>query len=134
MRRPGWIFGKRMKDKIGERHLQKLALITEVPLEKLVEFDTMGLLDDERVVDLVLMHDYRSLRRSPKKYTKRQCVMALAKEYNLKESRVGRAVSKRRTGSKYCKECGAEVTPFEYSRNDGICDVCVVNKIVIEEE
>ncbi len=118
--------------KLTERHLEKLAIITELPLEKVTEFDTMGLFDSARAVELLIKYDWKLLKRQQKKYTAHQRIMAIANEYNITEHRVKQAIYTKRVMGYFCKKCGMPITKVEHSRNRGLCEKCTIESIKIQ--
>lgn len=118
-----------MARKLTDKHLKKLVIVVGLPLEKVVELDSMGLFDAERAVALLVKYDWRLLLKRANNYTANQRIKAIAKEYNVSEYYVRKIVYSRNTGHYYCKKCGIEITKLQNTRNQGLCEECTVDSI-----
>ena len=119
---------------LTEKHLIRISGITGIPLEKVVELDSLGLLSHSGAVSLVIRRDWKRLVHRKERYTHEQIVKALMNEYNVTESFVTSSIKAKRRMPYYCKECGAEIGYIAYNRNNGLCDDCVVKSIRIDEQ
>lgn len=119
---------------LTEKHLIRISALVGLPLEKVVELDSLGLLSHSGVVSLVIRHDWKRLAHRKEGYTKEQLTRFLMDEYNVTASFVSSSVKAKRRMPYYCRECGAEIGNAEFRRNGGLCDHCVVKSIRIDEE
>lgn len=111
----------------------RVSSIVKLPLEKLVELDSLGLLSHSGVVSLVIRRDWKSLVKRKENYTNEQIIKALSNEYNVTPSFVSSSVKAKRRMPYYCKECGKEIGYTEFNRNNGLCGHCVIKSIKIDE-
>lgn len=116
---------------LTEKHLIRVSAITKLPLEKLVELDSLGLLSHSGVVSLVIRKDWKRLVARQENYTNEQIVKALMNEYNVTSSFVSSSVKAKRKMPYYCKECGKEIGFTEFNRNNGLCEHCTIKSIKI---
>lgn len=117
--------------KLTDRHLQKLVVVTELPLEKVVELNDMGILNSERVIELLIKFDWKLLMKRNNNLLARQRIKAIAKEYNVSDYYVKKCVYTHQQLNHFCQHCGNEITKLEYSRNGGLCEKCAVESIKI---
>lgn len=119
-----------MNVRLTEKHLIKLATITNLPLEKITELHAMDLLDSNRVLELLVKQDWKSLACMADRYTYFHRLMAVAKEYNISSNLVREYIKyKPRKGEYFCDICGTSITNLEYKRNEGLCDKCMIESI-----
>lgn len=118
---------------LTEKHLIRISAITKLPLEKLVELDSMGLLSHSGIISLAIRRDWKRLVHK-ECYSNDQIIQALMNEYNVKRSFVVSAVKTKRKLPHYCRECGEEIGATEFTRNNGLCNHCVIKNIKIDEE
>lgn len=76
---------------LTEKHFKKLAVITELPLEEVTKLSSMGLIDANRAVELLMQYDWKLLMRNDTQYTAQQRFCAIMNEYNATEHRVREA-------------------------------------------
>lgn len=115
--------------KLTEKHLRKLSIVTGLPLEKVCELDAMGLLNEERTIDLLMRHDWKLLKRARAKVPVRYRIKAVANEYGVSDYRVKLCITARHEKRYFCKECGVEISRLEYVRNKGLCEDCTIKSI-----
>ena len=118
-----------MNVQLTEKHIKKLSVITELPLEEVARLSSMGLLDSNRAVELLIKYDWRLLSKNKGEYTVQARINAIMSEYGVAENRVRQAIYGKRSMEYYCSECGRVITKTEHARNNGMCDKCVVKKL-----
>ena len=77
--------------KLRAKDLEKLSEILQIPYFILEKMASMNMINDALAVDTLILHDWRALKRS-KKYSVRQIVPALVKEYQVSKSKVESAI------------------------------------------
>ena len=115
--------------RLTEKHFKKLAVITDLPLEEVVKLNSMGLIDCDRAVALLMKYDWKLLLSNASAYSAQQRVEAIMNEYNVTEHRVRETVYGNRSMEYYCKECGRKITKTESLKNRGYCHKCTVKQI-----
>jgi formylmethanofuran dehydrogenase subunit E len=114
--------------RLREKDINKLATVLQYPAEMLQELAAKNLLDDTEVRNLLILSDWRQLKKS-KKYTTAQIVEALINEYQVSKSKVEFIIYAKKKSQYWCKECEKRIPRSEYQRNGGICDRCVALSI-----
>lgn len=114
--------------RLREKDVNKLSTILQYPTEALQELAAKNLLDDTEVRNLLILSDWRQLKRS-KKYTTSQITDALINEYQVSKSKVESIIYSKKKSQYWCKECEKRIPKSEHLRNNGICDKCVALSI-----
>lgn len=117
---------------LTEKHFEKLAVITDTPLEKISELNSMGLIDEMRAMDVIIRYDWNLLKRSQARQPVSYRIKALAAFYSTNERRIKQAIYSKSKNGYYCKECGRHMSRREYLHGKGVCPECAVKSIIIE--
>lgn len=115
--------------RLTEKHFKKLSVVTGLPLEEVVHLNSMGLIDCDRAVELLMKYDWKILLNNASQYSAQQRIEAIMNEYNVTEHRVRESVYGNRSMDYYCKECGRKITKAERLKNNGFCHNCTVKQI-----
>lgn len=113
---------------LTDREFQKLAEeigVSEFDLRKL---NSLGILRDGALLDILIQHDFKKIRRTGK-YKTSMIVARLAMFYHTPQSRILNAIHSKNVSLYYCKECGKLIKRAEYMRNKERCDECVIKSI-----
>lgn len=114
--------------KLRDKDIEKLSAITKLPSSSLALLSSMGLLDSANTTNLLILHDWKTLKKT-KKYTVKQIIQALMEEYGASRSKVQSAIYLKKQKMYYCGTCGKRISKGEHLRNEGICDLCVSKTI-----
>lgn len=114
--------------KLREKEIEKLSIILQIPLFNVEKMASMGLIYEPNAIDLLVVHDWKKLKRD-NKYTVKQIIQALMDEYQISRTKVQSAVYGKRKHTYSCNQCGKRITKSESVRNNGICDKCVSKTI-----
>jgi hypothetical protein len=114
--------------KLREKDINKLSGITQIPTETLQKLEAMNLLDEMEVRNLLILTDWRALKRG-KRYNTTQIVGALVNEYQVSKSKVENIIYAKRKSQYWCRQCEKRILKSEHQRNSGICDKCVIQSI-----
>lgn len=118
------------KIKLRDKDLNKLSGITQISVETLKKLESMNLLDEIEVRNLLILTDWRKLKlKQDKKYTTAQIVGAIVNEYQVSTSKVENIIYEKKKSMYWCKLCEKRISKGEYQRNDGVCDKCVTQSI-----
>lgn len=111
------------------KELSKLADIINVPEDILRKINELNLLSSSYVRRVVIRHDFERVS-ALKEYTKQQIMKAIAIEYNMTASNVETIIyNKKNNVKKYCQSCGNTVTNYKFTKNKGLCDNCLSQKL-----
>lgn len=113
---------------LGEKEINKLALITNMTPMQINKLLNLRLLDRNNCLDALLVYDYKRLKRRTV-YRISQIVPALMERYNISEYRVKKAVYKKAKLQRVCECCQKEISGLEYSRGNGKCNECIAASI-----
>lgn len=116
--------------KITDKEYQKLADETGVSQYDLQKLNSMGLLRDNVMRDLLISHDYKKVKRT-QIYNPSQIITRLAMFYHVGRQTVINAVCRKTATRYFCEECGKLIPKPQYIRNNGLCDDCVAKSIEI---
>ena len=111
-------------------YLQKVADISGVPVEYVVKMSDRQLLDEKEVRNMLIRYDCHALLLTHK-FTERQIYERIAGIYNITPIRVKNIIQMRTKRIFYCKKCGHEILQSEHKRNNGMCDRCKTQSIII---
>ena len=111
-------------------YLQKVADVSGIPVEYVAKMRDMQLLDEYEVRNMLLRHDCHALLMT-QKFTDKQVYERLAGIYNISTTYVQRIIKMNPKRIFYCKQCGHEITKPEAKRNDGMCDRCKSQSIIV---
>ena len=114
--------------KLNEAEIQKLASITELTPMQIQNLLTMGLIDESRALDALILYDFRRAKRR-KQYKVGQIIEAVVEKYKVPRSRVERVIYAKKTKRYYCDKCSKQITHREQNRGNGKCDHCVALEI-----
>lgn len=117
--------------RLREKDIKRLANVTEVSEADLMKLVAMNLIAHGYAVDRLIQYSYKKLKRT-KRYTPKQMVEALMREYSVSRSKVYNAIYGKKAKTYYCNECMRKIPVSEYKRNNGLCDHCVSENIVID--
>lgn len=109
---------------LQQKEIEKLATITNLSPLQVSKLIALGILNDNRCLDAILVYDWKRLKRR-KQYKVSQIFEALMERYKVSKSRVERAVYYKQRKKKYCEKCQREISNREYNRGNGKCDRCV---------
>jgi hypothetical protein len=118
------------KIRLRDKDFDKLAGILQLPVEIIQKLDVMNLLDNLESRSLLILTDWRVLKRG-KKYTTTQIVEALCSEYKTSKSTVEKIIYAKKKSQYWCKGCGKRISKGESFRNNSICDKCIAKSIKI---
>ena len=116
------------KIKFREKDINKLSGIIQVPIEILAKLQSMSLIDEIDARNLLIITDWRKLKRS-KKYNTTQIIGALSNEYQVSDTTIESVIYAKRKLLYWCKSCEKRIPKGEFQRNSGICDKCVIESI-----
>lgn len=108
----------------------KLSTITGLPAIDLQKLDALGLLSNPVAVRLVFEYEYR-LQRKHSKALPKLIIQAIANKYGMPVTKVRKCLFARERPVYYCSKCQREVSKLEYRRNEGLCDSCVSDSIIL---
>lgn len=114
--------------RLQDKEIEKLSAITGIAPVHVAKLVAMGLLDESRCLDALLVYDFRRLKRRGL-YKVAQICEALMERYKTPKWRVERAVYHKTVKKRYCNSCQKEISGREYSRGNGECDQCVAKRI-----
>ena len=109
---------------------QKLSKITGIQLIDLEKLYSLHLLKDRQLLMVLIKHDYYTHRRR-NKYTPAQIYVALERKYQVTKSFVLNSIHFKPASITYCEKCHRIIKKFLYNRNNGLCDECVAEEIII---
>lgn len=118
----------KLKIQLTDKEFQKLAEETGVSQYDLQKLNSMGILQDPVLLDLLIQHDFKIVKRADK-YRTSQIITRLAMFYHVNRTRVMNAIGSKRVSNYFCEECGKLISKSEYRRNEGLCDDCVAKSI-----
>ena len=118
--------------KLTDKHLKKLAIITDLPLEKVSELSSMGLINSSRALALMMKYDWKLLMKQANTMPSSIRIRAIMDEYNVSENRVKEAVYSGRVVEFFCRECGKKILMGDYTKYHGLCEDCAVKSIKIQ--
>lgn len=114
---------------IEDLYLQKLADITDIPVEYVSKMRDKGMLNVKGVRDMLLRYDHEALLKTGQ-FTEEQISDRLSGIYGVSEG-VARTASKRSVKRTYfCRVCGKPLKNSEYRRYDGMCRGCCMKSII----
>ena len=114
--------------RLQEKEIEKLSAITDITPVQVTKLIALGIIDENRCLDALLVYDYRRLKRRGE-YKVAQIFEALMERYKVSKWRVEKAVYYKTPKKKYCKACQKEISGREYARGNGKCDKCVADEI-----
>ena len=114
--------------KLQEKEIEKLSAITEITPVQVTKLIALGILDEQRCLDALLVYDYRRLKRRGA-YKVAQIFEALGERYKVPKWRIEKAVYYKASKKRFCKVCQKEISGREYARGNGMCDKCVAKEI-----
>lgn len=114
--------------KLREKDLEKLSDILQIPYAATEKMSSMNLINDGLAIDLLIIHDWKTLKRS-KKYSVKQILPAIMNEYQVSKSKVEAAIYGKRKRVYSCSQCGRRISKSEFARNEGLCDMCISQTI-----
>ena len=114
--------------RLREKDINKLSSVLNLSVETLQELGAKNLLDDTEARNLLILSDWKRLKRG-NKHTTSQIVEALINEYQVSKSKVENIIYAKKKSQYWCKQCGKRILKSEYQRNNGICDRCVTLSI-----
>ena len=114
--------------RLREKELEKLANVLQIPYTAVEKMASMNLINDGLAIDLLIINDWRALRRG-NKYSVKQILPALINEYQVSRSKIESAVYGKRKRIFSCTQCGRRISKSESIRNEGLCDMCVSQTI-----
>lgn len=118
-------------NRIRDKDIQRLATLTKVSQEDMARLVSMGLIDHNPAMRLLVKYSVKKLKR--KKYYKiRQIVMAVAQEYGVTRNFVEDTMYARQHSYHYCDECMRRISAADDKRNNGLCDECVAKHIQVD--
>ena len=115
---------------LNEQEIVKLSAITEMTPMQIQKLLTMGLIDEKRAIDMLILYDFRRIKRR-KLYTVSQIVEAIIEKYKVPKSRVNKVIYGKKVKHYYCDKCSKEISNRERKRGHGKCDHCVAIEIAI---
>lgn len=113
---------------LTDEHIQHLSSITELSPMQLKKLISMGLIDGDAALDVLMKYDYRRIKRR-NVYRVAQIQQAMADKYHVPVSRVARVVYSKKKKMYYCEACGKNITSREYKLGKGKCKACVAREI-----
>ncbi|MDE6156844.1 MAG: hypothetical protein K2F78_01730 [Muribaculaceae bacterium] len=115
--------------RLTEKDLQKFSTISGVSMIELLKLQGLGALDEKRIIDYLIRHDYKHIQRGGK-YTHNQIREAIMLEYQISKTKVDAAIYEIRKKEYVCPQCGSIVSSkTTLSRNGGVCEKCVIKSI-----
>ena len=108
----------------------KLSTITGVPAIELQKLDALGLLVNSVAVKLVFEYEYR-LQKKQTKVLPKLIIQAIANKYGITTEKVRRFLFAKERPIYYCSKCQKEISNLERKRNNGLCNQCVVENIIL---
>lgn len=114
--------------KLQEHEIQKLSSITELSPMQIQKLLAMGLIDESRALDALILYDFKRIKRR-KQYKVGQIIEAVMEKYKVPRSRVERIIYNKKRKRYYCDKCAKEITNREKKRGNGKCDHCVALEI-----
>ncbi|MDE6347067.1 MAG: hypothetical protein K2L55_10490 [Muribaculaceae bacterium] len=111
-----------------EKEIEKLAAITGTTPLQISKLIALGVLDESKCLDALLIYDFRRLKRRGI-YKVAQIFEALMERYKVPKWRAEKAVYYKVKKKRYCKSCQKEISGREYVRGNGKCDQCVAKEI-----
>lgn len=108
----------------------KLSTITGVPAIELQKLDALGLLVNSVAVKLVFEYEYR-LQKKQTKVLPKLIIQAIANKYGITTEKVRRLLFAKERPIYYCSKCQKEISKLERKRNNGLCNQCVVENIIL---
>lgn len=118
------------KFQFSENEYAKLSIVTGFPVVDLQKLDSMGLLVNEVAVKLVFEYEYKQQKKATKALP-RLIIQAIANKYGLPVSKVRRFLFYREHPIFYCTKCQQEISRLEKKRNEGLCDKCMAESIIL---
>lgn len=115
---------------LGDREIHKLSEITGVSHFDLQKLYSMGILHEERTFEHLIKHDFTNLSKMGK-YKPGQIMVALAHKYAVTMNKVRSSIYHKRSRYYYCEQCDKRITKTIFTRNNGLCEECVINSIEV---
>ena len=113
-----------------EKEIEKLSAITSLTPMQVQNLLAMGLIDDSKALDTLILYDFRRIKRR-RLYRVGQIIEALVEKYKTCPSRVQRVIYHKKKKIYYCNNCAKQIKAREHHRNNGRCDHCVAMDIEI---
>jgi hypothetical protein len=118
-------------NRIRDKDIPRLAMLTKVNQDDFAKLVSMGLIDHAPAMRLLVKYSFQKLKN--KKYYKiKQIVKAVADEYGVTEHFVHDSVYTRKKRLHYCTQCMRLISARDNIRNNGLCDDCVSKKIIVD--
>lgn len=109
---------------LQEAELQKLSAITELSTVDLNKLLVIGLIDENRALELLILYDFRRIKRRHI-YKVNQIIEAMMEKYKVNRYRVEKAIYSKKKKRYYCECCSKEISKREKTRGNGKCRHCV---------
>lgn len=116
--------------KLQETEINKLAALAEITPMQFLHLMTMGLIEEQRAIDHLILHDFRRIKRR-RQYRVNQIIEAVKEKYKVPRSRVERVIYAKKVKRYYCDKCSKEISKKEFNRGKGKCDSCAASEIPI---
>ena len=114
--------------KLRDKDIQKLSGLLLCPVQIIQKLDAMGLLNTTKILDLLLLEDWKSAKKNTQ-YKTYQIVEALIGEYQYSKAKIESIIYAKKKSLHWCRECGKQIPKNEHKRNNGICDRCLIHTI-----
>lgn len=114
--------------KLQEQEIHKLSSITELSPMQIQKLLAMGLVDESRALDVLILYDFKRIKRR-KQYKVGQIIEAVMEKYKVPRSRVERVIYHKKRKRYFCDKCSKEISSREKKRGNGKCDHCIALEI-----
>lgn len=114
--------------KLQDKDFEKFSALTGVSMVEIQKLHAFGAFDESLIIDHLIRYDFKRLRKGGR-YTVKQICAAIAEEYQVSLSKVHNAIYDKRRREAVCSKCGRVVKRAELNRNQGVCDICVIDSI-----
>lgn len=111
-----------------DKELEKISGLTGLDVIQVARLSQMGVLDEKKCIDMLILHDWRRLKMR-EKYKVSQIIDALAERYHVAPSRVKAVAYRPQKTKRFCTECGKAISGREYMKGNGKCRKCISTSI-----
>ena len=122
-----------MRKELSKEEIYFLARVKKIEVQHLLKM--RGMLDPKRVRSILIRYEYRE-RAKERRVSKRDIINMLMKRYDASRSYIESIIYEKSTSKKRreCSNCGEEITYYRWTRNNGLCNYCVNNNTVNNNE
>ena len=111
-------------------YAQKAADVCGIPVENILRMRDRHFLDEQELRNYLIRYDCYALLKT-KKFTEQQIYERLSGIYNVGVAQIQKIIKLKPKRIFYCKRCGHEVTRKVFKQNNGMCNRCSSQSIIL---